>query len=69
MSLAGLARVQARSGRSAECRTHAAEAQRICADRGIRMGLAWAGLAIGDLELSLGRAGPPPLSTPRSTSG
>ncbi|HEY5879303.1 MAG TPA: AAA family ATPase [Nakamurella sp.] len=56
MSLAGLARVQARSGRSAECRTHADEALAICAARTIRMGLSWSRLAIGDLELSLGRA-------------
>lgn len=54
MSLAGSARVLGRSGRADECRAQADEAERLCADRTIRIGRIWASLAVGDLELALG---------------
>lgn len=56
LALAGEARVLGRSGRADDCRTQAGEADRLCADRNIRIGRMWAGLALGDLELALGRA-------------
>lgn len=55
MSLAGLARLDSRAGRSAACRAHGEEARAECAARDIHVGEAWVGHALGDLELSLGR--------------
>ncbi|MFD4328375.1 helix-turn-helix transcriptional regulator [Nocardioides sp. NPDC058538] len=54
MSLAGLAWLESRRGRSDACREHASEAVRLCTDRGIRMGEAWCLYAVGDLELAEG---------------
>jgi DNA-binding CsgD family transcriptional regulator len=56
MSLAGLAWLESRQGRSAACRDHAAESVRLCSERGIRMGEAWCLFALGDLELAEGDA-------------
>lgn len=56
LSLAGLAWLESRQGRSEACRDHAAESVRLCAERGIRMGEAWCLFAIGDLALSEGDA-------------
>ncbi|WP_109211656.1 MULTISPECIES: LuxR family transcriptional regulator [Microbacterium] len=55
MSLAGLARLDSRAGRTEACRTHAEAARAQCAARDIHIGEAWVGHALGDLELSLGR--------------
>jgi DNA-binding CsgD family transcriptional regulator len=54
-ALAGIALLEARQGREAECRRHAAEARARCAE--LEMGLyrVWAMQALGDLELGLGR--------------
>ena len=54
MSLAGLARLDARAGRAEACRAHAAAAQSLCAARDIHVGEVWVAHAVGDLELSLG---------------
>lgn len=54
MSLAGLAWLESRRGRSDACREHATEAVSLCVERGIRMGEAWCLYAIGDLELAEG---------------
>jgi DNA-binding CsgD family transcriptional regulator len=54
MSLAGLAWLESRQGRGDACREHAAEAVRLCTQRGIRMGEAWCLYAVGDLELAEG---------------
>ena len=54
MSLAGLARLDSRAGREADCRSHAAAAQSLCAARDIHVGQVWVAHAVGDLELSLG---------------
>ena len=54
MSLAGLARLDARAGRADACRAHAADAQALCAARDIHVGEVWVAHAVGDLELSLG---------------
>ena len=56
MGLAGMARVEGRSGREESCRAHAAEALALSAQRNIRMARAWSDLALGDLELAVGRA-------------
>lgn len=56
MSLAGLARLDARAGRAEACRSNAARARELCAARDIHVGEVWVGHAVGDLELSLGRA-------------
>jgi len=55
MSLAGLARLDARAGRPDACRSHGEEARVLCAQRGIHVGEVWVRHAFGDLELSLGR--------------
>lgn len=55
MSLAGLAWLDSRAGRADTCRVHAARAKELCAARDIHIGEVWAGHALGDLELSLGR--------------
>jgi DNA-binding CsgD family transcriptional regulator len=52
--LAGLAWLEARSGRSDECRAHAIEALRLSAELGVRLLEAWALAALGELELGLG---------------
>jgi DNA-binding CsgD family transcriptional regulator len=54
-ALAGLAWLQARQGREADCREHAAEARRQCEQLGVGLYGVWAIQAIGDLELGLGR--------------
>lgn len=56
MSLASLAWLESRSGKADACRAHAARADDLCRARGIRMGQVWIAFALGDLELSLGRA-------------
>jgi DNA-binding CsgD family transcriptional regulator len=55
-SLAGAACLDARRGREAACRAHAAEAAVLCNDLGIRFYGFWPSHALGDLELGLGRA-------------
>jgi DNA-binding CsgD family transcriptional regulator len=54
-ALAGLAWLQARQGREAGCREHAAEATRQCEELGVGLFGVWAIQALGDLELGLGR--------------
>ncbi|WP_026059610.1 helix-turn-helix transcriptional regulator [Microbacterium yannicii] len=55
MSLAGLARLDARAGRPAACLEHGTRALELCAARDIHVGSVWVAHARGDLELSLGR--------------
>jgi DNA-binding CsgD family transcriptional regulator len=54
-SLAGLAWLEARQGREALCRQHAAEAAALCEELGMGTYTVWAIQALGDLELGLGR--------------
>jgi DNA-binding CsgD family transcriptional regulator len=54
-SLAGLAWLDARRGREAACREHAAEAATLCEELGVGLHGVWAIQALGDLELALGR--------------
>jgi DNA-binding CsgD family transcriptional regulator len=54
-ALAGLAWLQARQGREATCREHAAEATKQCEELGVGLFGVWAIQALGDLELGLGR--------------
>jgi DNA-binding CsgD family transcriptional regulator len=54
-ALAGLAWLEAREGRDAECRTHAAEARELCQELGVGLYDTWAIRALGELELGLGR--------------
>ncbi len=56
IALAGLAWLEARTGRGRECREHAAEAVQLCWERDIVIGRVWSGLALGQLELGAGRA-------------
>ncbi|SFF85409.1 ATP-binding protein [Blastococcus tunisiensis] len=53
--LAGLAWLEARLGREAACRAHAAEALEICAPRHLATFQVWSLSALGGLELALGR--------------
>ncbi len=55
-ALAGLGWLEARQGRETACRTHAAEASRLCAQLGLGFYRVWTIQALGDLELGLGRA-------------
>lgn len=52
--LAGQAWLSAHRGRAEECRALAAEAIRICTERQVHIGRAWALFALGDLELGQG---------------
>ncbi len=54
--LSGLARLQARRGRAAECRASVAEALQLCDRLGTRLHEVWAVEALGMLELGLGQA-------------
>jgi DNA-binding CsgD family transcriptional regulator len=54
-ALAGLAWLEARQGREAGCREHAAEATELCDELGVGLFGVWAIQALGDLELGLGR--------------
>jgi DNA-binding CsgD family transcriptional regulator len=54
-ALAGLARVEARQGREAACRTHASEAIALSEQLGLSFYRIWAIGALAELELSLGR--------------
>ena len=54
-ALAGLACLDARQGREAACREHAAQATALCDELGIGLYGIWAIQALGDLELGLGR--------------
>jgi DNA-binding CsgD family transcriptional regulator len=54
-ALAGLAWLEARQGREARCREHAAEAMAMCEALGLGLFEVWATQALGDLELGLGR--------------
>ena len=56
MCLAGLAWLEARMGREADCRAAAAEAARICDQHGIHLGGIWSACALADLDLALGNA-------------
>ena len=53
-SLAGLAWLEARQGKEAECRAHAAEALALAAQLGIGTHHVWTLAALADLELGLG---------------
>ena len=53
-ALAGLAWLEARQGRAADCRAHAAAALELCDELGVGLYGAWALQALGDLELGLG---------------
>ena len=55
MAAAGLAWLQARQGREAACRTNADLAQEIGSARQVNLALVWVLLALGDLELGLGK--------------
>jgi DNA-binding CsgD family transcriptional regulator len=54
--VAGLAWLQARRGREAECRAHAAEALELARALGLGLLEIWATAALGELELGLGAA-------------
>ncbi len=54
LGLAGLAWLDARRGREAECRTRAAEALSLAEQLGTRLHAIWATAALGELELGLG---------------
>ena len=54
-ALAGLAWLEARQGREAGCREHAAEATTMCEELGVGLYGVWAIQALGDLELGRGR--------------
>ena len=54
-ALAGLAALEARQGREAECRAHAAEGREACIRAGMAVQELWTLTALGDLELGLGR--------------
>ncbi len=56
MSLAGLAWLQARRGRSDLCLENASESADLCARHHIHLGTAWVHSARGELHLALGRA-------------
>ena len=53
--LAGLAWLEARQGREAECRAHAAEGREACIRAGVTVHELWTIAALGDLEFGLGR--------------
>ena len=53
--LAGLAWLDARTGRQEECRAAAAEARALCDALGVALYDTWAVRALGELELALGR--------------
>jgi DNA-binding CsgD family transcriptional regulator len=55
--LGGLAWLEARQGREAECRAHAAEGREACLRVGARVHELWTIAALGDLELGLGDPG------------
>jgi DNA-binding CsgD family transcriptional regulator len=55
-ALAGMAWLEARQGREADCVAHAMEAQALCAELGAQLFEIWAIRALGELELGLGRA-------------
>jgi DNA-binding CsgD family transcriptional regulator len=52
--LGGLAWLEARQGREAECRAHAAEGREACVRAGIAVHELWTLAALGDLEFGLG---------------
>ncbi|MDP3894616.1 MAG: helix-turn-helix transcriptional regulator [Nocardioides sp.] len=54
LSLAGLAWLESRQGKSEACRSHAGESAALCADRAIHFGELWCLFAVGDLELAQG---------------
>jgi DNA-binding CsgD family transcriptional regulator len=55
MAIAGAALLEARQGRERACREHATEAAELCERLGMGVHGVWATLALGDLELGLGR--------------
>jgi DNA-binding CsgD family transcriptional regulator len=55
LGLAGLAWLEARQGREAECRIHAEEGRDACIRAGVGVQELWTLAALGDLELALGR--------------
>jgi DNA-binding CsgD family transcriptional regulator len=55
-ALAGWAWLEARQGRDADCRAHAAEARTLSAELGMHLFEVWAIRSLGELELGLGRA-------------
>jgi DNA-binding CsgD family transcriptional regulator len=57
-ALAGLAWLEARQGRTRDCRAHALESRVLCAELGIGFYELWTYTALGELALGLGRATP-----------
>ncbi|WP_029136503.1 AAA family ATPase [Nakamurella lactea] len=55
LSLSGLAWLEARMGRAADCRAHMLEAMEVCTQQHIHLGRAWAQFAAGELATALGR--------------
>lgn len=55
VSLAGLAWLQARQGRTVDATRHAVEAEALCARAGIHLGQAWARFALADLAAGAGQ--------------
>jgi DNA-binding CsgD family transcriptional regulator len=56
-ALAGMASLEARQGREAPCREHAAEAERLSDELSLTFFSVWSAQALGDLELGLARPG------------
>lgn len=54
VSLAGLAWLEARLGRTDDCRSHADETLDLCASRQVTLARIWAGLALGESALAQG---------------
>jgi DNA-binding CsgD family transcriptional regulator/tetratricopeptide (TPR) repeat protein len=54
MSLAGLAWLESRTGRTEDCRAHAAATLELCAEHPINTARVWAGFALGESALAAG---------------
>jgi DNA-binding CsgD family transcriptional regulator len=54
-ALAGLAWLEARQGLEEQCRMHASEGRALCAELGLGLYEVWTEIALGELELGLGR--------------
>jgi DNA-binding CsgD family transcriptional regulator len=55
--LAGLAWLEARQGLEKQCREHAEEGRALCGELGLGLYKVWTVIALGELELGLGRPG------------
>jgi DNA-binding CsgD family transcriptional regulator len=56
-ALAGLAWLEARQGLEQQCRVHASEGHGLCTELGLGLYEVWTVIALGELELGLGRPG------------